>query len=80
MTVQVRLFAALRDAAGTARTTSEADTVAGLIADLGARYGSVFAARLGRITVVIDDEPAHGPEQRLRDGATVALLPPFSGG
>lgn len=80
MTVEVRLFASLRDAAGTARTTARASDVATLLAELGARYGPTFAGRLARVTVVIDDEPATGPEQRLRDGAQVALLPPFSGG
>lgn len=80
MTVEVRLFAALRDAAGTARTTSEAATVGALLDELSVRYGEPFASRSRRATVVLGEDPVTDPATPLADGACVVLLPPFSGG
>lgn len=81
MTVEVTLFAALRDAAGTARATSEADTVAALVDDLSARYGEPFASRLERSRVIVDSQQvAHDSDQPLTGAEEIVLLPPFSGG
>lgn len=78
---EVRLFAALRDAAGTGRTTSDAPTLTALLDELRERYGSRFAARLTVATVVLDGEPTDPSHDRpLDDVGEVALLPPFSGG
>lgn len=79
MSVDVRLFAALRDAAGTARVTSDAVTVAELRDELSRRFGERFASRLARSKVVVDGDEAQ-PETSLTEATEVALLPPFSGG
>lgn len=81
MSTTVRLFAALRDAAATSRTTSEAATVPALLDELRDRYGEVFARRLAVATVVVDGDPVDPDEPRSLEGvAEVVLLPPFSGG
>lgn len=81
MTVEVRLFAGLRDAAGTARLVTDAPGLAALLADLRQRFGEPFVTRLAASTVVIDGEPtAHDADVPLTDVAEIALLPPFSGG
>ncbi|HEX9765522.1 MAG TPA: MoaD/ThiS family protein [Nitriliruptorales bacterium] len=79
MSVEVRLFAALRAAAGTSRVTTDAATVAELKQELSRRYGEPFASRLERSKVVVDGEEADGPTS-LAGATEVALLPPFSGG
>lgn len=79
--IEVRLFAALRDAAGTSRTTSDAATVTALLAELRTRFGPRFSERLTVATVIVDGEPvARGADPSLADASEVALLPPFSGG
>lgn len=81
MSVDVKLFAALRDAAGTPHTRSDAETVAELIAELEARYGEPFVSRLAASRVVVNShQVAPDSAQRLTDGDEVVLLPPFSGG
>ncbi|MGZ5292341.1 MAG: MoaD/ThiS family protein [Actinomycetota bacterium] len=77
--VTVRLFAALRDLAGSSEVEAEGETVADLVEVLGARFGQRFEqiARVG--SVVVDGERAR-PETALRGGEEVALLPPVSGG
>lgn len=78
---EVRLFAALRDAAGTGHVTSRAPDVPALLAELRARYGEPFASRLDVATVIVDGEPVDPAEGRdLAPGTEVVLLPPFSGG
>lgn len=81
MTVQVRLFAALRDAAGSDRTTVEATTVADMVAELNERYGEPFTSRLTVSRIIVntrqvprDSDLVLGPDDE------VVLLPPFSGG
>jgi MoaD family protein len=81
MTVRVRLFASLRDAASTSETTVEADRLSDLLDLLRARYGEPFASRLAHASVLVGGEPvAHDTEMSLADGEEVVLLPPFSGG
>ncbi len=78
---QVRLFAALRDAAGTGRTTSDAETLGALLGELRDRYGEPFTSRLAIATVVVDGDPVDPSADRTLTGTEeVALLPPFSGG
>jgi MoaD family protein len=77
--IRIRLFAALRDLAGTSYVEAEGSTVAEIVDDLSQRYGERFerVARAG--SVVVDGEratlstPLAGVEE-------VALLPPVSGG
>ena len=77
--VTVRLFAALRELAGSPRVEADAETVAGLVGVLSERFGSRFASVASTGSVVVDGERAE-PSQRLADGQEVALLPPVSGG
>lgn len=79
--VRVRLFAALRDAAGTSETVVQADGLSNLLDLLRARYGEPFASRLSQASVLVAGEPV-SPEEDvpLAGGEEVVLLPPFSGG
>jgi sulfur-carrier protein len=77
--VRVRLFAALREAAGAAEVEVPAGRLDEILAGLEDRYGERFATVLGYASVLVDggrgDRTADVP-----DGAEIALLPPFSGG
>ena len=77
--VTVRLFAALRELAGSSSVEAEGDTVGEVVQALSARYGERFEgiARMG--SVVVDGERAD-PATPLTEGQEVALLPPVSGG
>jgi sulfur-carrier protein len=78
--VKVRLFAALRELAGSSEVEAEGSSVGELVEALSRRYGERFekVARAG--SVVVDGERA-GPETALIGGSQeVALLPPVSGG
>jgi molybdopterin converting factor small subunit len=79
--VRVRLFAALREAAGEGECRVPSGTVAELLDGLRARYGPVFAARLALATVLVDGDAVPPDAGRVvADGAELALLPPVSGG
>lgn len=79
--VRVRLFAALRDAAGTAETTVEAERLPTLLDLLRARYGEPFTSRLSHASVLVAGEPVpRHADVPLAGGDEVVLLPPFSGG
>ncbi len=81
MVVRVRLFAALREAAGTAEEQLEAGLLPELLAQLCSRHGEVFAARLAISTVLLDGSATpHDAAVEVADGAELALLPPVSGG
>ena len=77
--ISVRLFAALRELAGSSRVEAEGRTVGEVIEALGARYGERFEkiARAG--SAVVDGERAD-PATPLTGAEEVALLPPVSGG
>lgn len=81
MSVRVRMFAALREAAGEGETMVDPGSLPELLAALRARYGERFAARLALASVLIDGSsvPQHA-EIDIPDGAELALLPPVSGG
>lgn len=77
--IQVRLFAALREAAGT-DVVEATGTTAGELADqLGARFGERFARIVGVSSFVVNGERA-GRETPVAEGDEVAILPPVSGG
>ena len=81
MTVRVRLFAALRDAAGTGETTVVAHRLPALLDELRSRYGEPFTTRLRQASVLVDGQATErGADVALREGVEVVLLPPFSGG
>ncbi|HVM00623.1 MAG TPA: MoaD/ThiS family protein [Egibacteraceae bacterium] len=81
MAVRVRLFAALREAAGTSETTASPGPLPTVLDELRARYDERFAARLAVCAVLVDGNPTplDAPVD-VPDGGEVALLPPFSGG
>ena len=81
MKVYVRLFAGLRDAIGAREVTVELPDGASIY-ELKARLGENYPAvqpMLDRVVCAIDDEYVSADE-RVRDGAEVALIPPVSGG
>jgi MoaD family protein len=78
-TVRVRLFASLRELAGTSELRADGDSVEELVAELSERYGPRFAEVARSGSVVVDGERAE-LDRALADGDEVALLPPFSGG
>ena len=81
MSVRVRLFAALREAAGTAEVELAPGALHELLDELCARYGEPFTTRLSVASVLVDGDPAtRSADLRVPDGAEVALLPPVSGG
>lgn len=77
--VKVRLFAALRELAGSSEVEAEGASVAEVVDALSLRYGERFekVARAG--SVVVDGERAD-PDTGLSGSEQVALLPPVSGG
>jgi MoaD family protein len=79
--MRVRLFASLRELAGTAWLELEpaAPDVGALLDQLSARYGEEFVRIMSAGTVVVDGETA-ARSRPLAPDAEVALLPPVSGG
>ena len=80
--MKVRLFAALREIAGSSWVDVEVGAPAdagSVVSALAATYGDDFGriARAG--TVVVNGEPS-GWDRSLDGGDEVALLPPVSGG
>ena len=78
--VRIRLFAALREAAGVPEVEAPAAPLQAILDELGERFGERFAAVLGYSSVLVDGERWRGPAAPVPDGAELALLPPFSGG
>jgi phosphohistidine phosphatase len=79
MTVDVRLFAALREIAGASHVSASGRT-AGEIADaLSARHGERFASIAAVSSFVVNGERADRTTP-VADGDEVAILPPVSGG
>jgi len=77
--MKVRLFAALRELAGSSELDADAPDVGTLLADLSERFGPRFDRIMEVGTVIVDGEPA-GRERTLGPDDEVALLPPVSGG
>jgi MoaD family protein len=78
--VRVRLFAALREQAGTAEVTDVTGRSVGELTDaLAARFGERFASVAAVTSFVVNGERA--PRSRaVADGDEVAILPPVTGG
>jgi molybdopterin converting factor subunit 1 len=79
--VTVRLFARLRDIAGTAELTREADsgdTIGSIWQQLVREYPE-FAGYERSISSAINADYAR-MDHRVRDGDEIAFLPPVSGG
>lgn len=75
--VTVRLFAAARDAAGSATLQIPAGPVGDGLAALG--LGERFTAVLA-VSSLLSEGRKLTPEDELPDGAVVDVLPPFAGG
>ena len=78
--VRIRFFAALRDAAGTSGVELPPGSLGELLDTLRDSFGPRFGQVLGYSSVLVDTERRDDPSFQVRDGAEVALLPPFSGG
>ena len=78
--VRIRLFAALREAAGVAEVEVRPASLQAILSELGDRFGDRFVTVLGYSSVLVDGERWHDPTAPVPDGAELALLPPFSGG
>ncbi len=83
MQITVRLFAGLREAAGAERLTEtfEGDhvTVDDLRTRLDERYERL-RPHLPRVAIAVNEEYVIDSGETLKDGDTVALIPPISGG
>ncbi len=77
--VRVRLFAALREAAGDAQVEGTGSTVGEVVDALSAEYGDRFAAVARVSSFVVNGERA-GREHPVGEADELALLPPVSGG
>ena len=77
--IRVRLFAVLRELAGTAELETGGRTVGELADGLSERYGERFGAIAGVSSFVVNGERA-SRETVVADGDEVAILPPVSGG
>jgi molybdopterin synthase sulfur carrier subunit len=78
--VRIRLFAALREAAGTAEVELPPGELGSLLDELGERFGPRFSAVLGHASIMVDGRRLADRDARVPDGSELALLPPFSGG
>jgi sulfur-carrier protein len=76
---RLRLFAAVREAAGTSSVVVAGATVGEVIAAASDRFGPGFADHVAVCRVWVNGEPAE-PDDPVDDRDEVALLPPVSGG
>ena len=77
--MKVRLFAALRELAGTAVVEVDADDVTGVLAAMSERFGPSFDRIMAAGSVVVNGERIAG-NRAVVPTDEVALLPPVSGG
>ncbi|HEX6947863.1 MAG TPA: MoaD/ThiS family protein [Acidimicrobiia bacterium] len=75
----LRMFANLREIAGTARAEFDGETVARVIEVATEKYGTEFAAGVEVSRIWVNGEEA-GLEQPVDDDDEIVLLPPVSGG
>ena len=78
--VRVRLFAALREAAGVSEVAEPPGRLGDILERLRDRYGERFSAVLATASVLVDGSRCGDEATEVADGAEIALLPPFSGG
>jgi MoaD family protein len=77
--VKVRLFAALRELAGSSRLEEEGRTAGEVVDALATRYGERFEKIAAVGSLVVNGERATRATV-LADGDELAVLPPVSGG
>jgi sulfur-carrier protein len=75
----LRLFASMREAAGTARADVDAASVDEVLAEARCRFGQPFTDLLGTCRIWVNGEPAEGATP-VGPHDEVAVLPPVSGG
>lgn len=75
----VRLFARLKELAGSSRVEIDGDTVGEVVAAAGERFGPEFVAAIETARVWRNGEEAE-PADAIDSGDEVAILPPVSGG
>lgn len=88
--VKVRMFATVREAAGTAEVELEASTLDGLLEELARRFGDSMTKVLSeadgdydRVVVLVNGRNVRRGRDAdigLEDGDEIALFPPVSGG
>jgi molybdopterin synthase sulfur carrier subunit len=76
---RLRLFATLREAAGTASTDIPGNTVAEVLSQATLRFGPDFSRALVTAQTWVNGERA-GPATPVTEGDEIALIPPVSGG
>ena len=77
--MKVRLFAALREAAGASEVEASGRTAGELVDALSGRFGERFAKIAAVGSIVVNGERA-GRDTVIAEGDEVAILPPVSGG
>jgi MoaD family protein len=77
--VKVRLFAALREAAGASEVEASGTTAGEIVDALSARFGERFAKIAAVGSIVVNGERATRATP-VAEGDEVAILPPVSGG
>lgn len=75
----LRLFANLRETAGTPSASFNGDTVGAVIGAAVSAYGTDFERGLDTAKIWVNGDPA-GTETAVTDGDEIALIPPVSGG
>lgn len=76
---RLRLFASIREVAGTGRAEIDGSTVAEVLAAATEQYGDAFAQVLPTCKVWVNGEPALESDP-VTPTDEVAILPPVSGG
>jgi molybdopterin synthase sulfur carrier subunit len=76
---RLRLFANLREAAGTSEVEVAGATVGEVLANASQAFGQEFAAGLRHARLWVNGRPAE-ENSPVRDGDEVAIIPPVSGG
>jgi sulfur-carrier protein len=77
--MRVRLFAALRELAGTSELDIDAVDVGDLLDQLSSKFGTEFDRIIASGSVIVDGERS-SRDRPLAPTDEVALLPPVSGG
>jgi len=77
--MQVRLFAVLREIAGSSSVEADGATVEEVVQALCDRYGERFTSVVARSSVVIDGDRVP-LDTEVADARELAILPPVSGG
>lgn len=76
---RLRLFAGLRDLAGTSAVEVDGETISDVLQAASHRFGDGFSDRLANARVWLNGEEA-SPDDPVAAGDEVALIPPVSGG